>query len=182
MIIVTKRCNLGDTMDTVPSGAPAHTPVGRGGDISGNLPKNKQKKNKIKLAAIAAAVLLLLFVGWVVFSLYRSSTAANINGGKYQALFLTNGQVYFGKLSYLNGSYMKLTDIFYLQAKTPTTDGDSQNPQETDTGSDVQLVKLGNEVHGPSDEMIINKDQILFFENLKEDGTVSKTIQQYKPN
>jgi hypothetical protein len=126
--------------------------------------------------AAALGLLLLLLVGWFV---YRSSTAANIDTSRYQAVFFTNGQVYFGKLESLNSGYMKLSDIYYLQAQA--TAKESENPQETSSkSSDVQLIKLGNEVHGPEDEMIISKDQILFFENLKTDGKVSDSIKQYQ--
>jgi len=89
---------------------------------------------------------------------------------------LSNGQVYFGKLSTLNSEYIKLTDIFYLQTKAADA---SENPQKTSSASDVQLIKLGSEVHGPDDQMIISKDQVLFFENLKADGTVAKSIDKY---
>jgi hypothetical protein len=44
------------------------------------------------------------------------------------------------------------------------------------------LVKLGNELHGPVDEMHISKAQILFYEDLKTDGQVVKAIQAYKAN
>jgi len=45
------------------------------------------------------------------------------------------------------------------------------------------LIKLGSEIHGPDDEMIVSKDQILFFENLKKDSQVSASIDKYsKPN
>lgn len=153
-----------------------HVPAGAGSPATG---KQKKKVPKKKLAVLIAGLLLLAIIGLISGVLYRSTTAANIDSSKYQALFLTNGQVYFGKLQHLNGSYMKLTDIFYLQATEAA--GQSQNPQETaEQGPDVQLVKLGNEVHGPDDAMIVNKDQVLFFENLKTDGTVSKTIQGYK--
>lgn len=139
----------------------------------------KQKKSKLKIIAMAIGIVLIIgilsFGGW---SMYKSSTNSAIDGGKYQALFLTNGQVYFGKLKTLNGGYMKLTDIYYLQAKTTAS---SENPQETsDSTSDVQLIKLGNEIHGPSDEMIISKDQILFFENLKKDSKVAESISKYQ--
>ena len=40
--------------------------------------------------------------------------------------------------------------------------------------------KLGQEIHGPEDEMIISKDHVLFYENLKSDGKVSQSIEQYK--
>ena len=57
---------------------------------------------------------------------------------------------------------------------------DANNPQKTaDANSNVQLIKLGNEIHGPEDNMIIARDQVLFFENLKNDGKVSATIKDY---
>lgn len=147
----------------------------------GNMNRHDQsRKNKLKLISIAVAGLVLLsaLVLGGLF-LYRSSTGAAIDSSKYQAVFFTNGQVYFGKMQSLNSNYMKLTDIFYLQTQTEDA---SKNPQETTDkqSSDVQLVKLGNEVHGPDDEMIISKDQILFFENLKKDGKVTDSIAKYQ--
>lgn len=142
----------------------------------------KSKKNKKQLKHIILFVALGILLAIVVFggwSLYRSSTTAHIDGGKLQAVFFTNGQVYFGKLEKLNGDYFKLTDVFYLQAQSAT---DGENPQATSDqqSPDVQLVKLGGEIHGPDDEMIINKEQLLFFENLKKDGRVTDSINKYK--
>jgi len=42
-------------------------------------------------------------------------------------------------------------------------------------------VKLGSEIHGPEDLMIINRAQILFVENLKPSGRVSQAIRS-SPN
>jgi hypothetical protein len=159
---------------------PVHT--SRAAAHDGTGVKRKQSRKNVKPLAIAVAVILgvavLVFFG---LSLYRSSTSATIDGGKYQAVFFTNGQVYFGKLQTLNGDYMRLTDIFYLQAKSDSTDP-SKNPQATtaEDVADVQLIKLGDEIHGPTDEMIINESQVLFFENLKSDGKVSQSIATYK--
>jgi len=141
--------------------------------------RNKNKRLKPKhlfLSIVMIAVIFLISICVLFF--YRTSTGANIEDDKYQAVFFTNGQVYFGKLHTLNGEYMKMTDIFYLQTKTDTA---STNPQATasDKTSDVQLIKLGDEVHGPEDQMTISKDQILFFENLKKDGKVSSSITSY---
>lgn len=142
----------------------------------------KQKKSKLKtVVAIAIAVvalLILLFGGWLAL---RSATAANIDDDTYQAVFLTNGQVYFGKLDMAGGDeYARLTDIFYLQAAS--AEGGAENPQETTSqdASDVQLIKLGTEIHGPQDEMMISKEHILFFENLKDDGKVATSIGEYQ--
>jgi hypothetical protein len=42
------------------------------------------------------------------------------------------------------------------------------------------LIKLGNEVHGPEDSMVIERSQVLFFENLKNDGKVVDSINKYQ--
>lgn len=136
------------------------------------------KKNRIKLISIIVGIVIIIVVIASAFWFFnRSTTASSIESDKYQAVFFTNGQVYFGKLQTLNNDYMKLTDIFYLQAKTDTT-----NPQKTteQTETGVELIKLGNEIHGPEDSMIISKSQILFFENLKNDSKVSSTIIEYQ--
>lgn len=165
-------------MDNVPvrTNNQAHAPRHEGASNG-----NKFKRNKAKLAGIAAAVVaVLLIVGAIGWFLYQSSPRAAIDSSKYQAVFFTNGQVYFGKLQALNSGYFKLVDIFYLQAQSAKS---SQNPQASSGStptSDVQLIKLGGEIHGPMDEMIINKDQLLFFENLKPDGKVSQTIINYQ--
>lgn len=125
---------------------------------------------------IIAGVLLLALLGWGAYTFTRNANTG-IDGGRYQAVFLSNGQTYFGKLSVQNDGYMRLTDIYYLQTQAGE---ESADPQATTDQSNVQLIKLGDEVHGPEDEMIISKDQILFYENLKTDGSVANSIQQFK--
>ena len=148
-------------------------------DNVSNHVNRKAKFGKRKIVAIIVGVLVALAVialsGWF---LQRSSTAATIDNDKYQAVFFTNGQVYFGKLDQVNAGYFKLTDVFYIQAQEASAN--SENPQQTASDStDIRLIKLGSEVHGPDDEMIISKEQILFFENLTKDGKVSDSIIKY---
>ncbi|MDN5275382.1 MAG: hypothetical protein JWN33_31 [Candidatus Saccharibacteria bacterium] len=176
-------------MDKIPirtvetESAPAPTPV-----VSqrphNNPPLAKKSRRKLisgkRLAALIISLLVVLaFVAGALF-LYRSNVAAQIDSGKSQAVFFTNGQVYFGKLEKIGGDYFKLTNIFYLQTQSTTQDN-ATNPQKsaTDANASVELIKLGSEIHGPEDQMIFHKDQLLFFENLKTDSTVSKTITEY---
>lgn len=142
--------------------------------------KEKAPKRRAKWIIIAAIVVVLAAGGWSGWSYLRGGAPA-IDGGKYQAVFFTNGQVYFGKLHPINSNYLKLTDIYYLQTQSTGTSGsDSSNPQKASSSdqNNVQLVKLGNEIHGPEDEMVIARDQVLFYENLKPSGKVSQTIQK----
>lgn len=126
---------------------------------------------------IVAAVLVVL--GWFLWS-RSQSTGVAIDSSKYQAVFFTNGQVYFGKLHPAKNGYMKLTDVYYLQTQNGAAEG-SENPQTAaaDQGN-VQLIKLGEEIHGPEDAMIIAKEQVLFYENLKTDGKVTQSIEKHK--
>ena len=138
--------------------------------------KNRPGRRKfLFITSIFFIVMLIVAAG--VYLLYQSNTSSAINKNEYQAVFFTNGQVYFGKLQNFDSDTLTLTDIFYLQAPPTTT---SSNPQPTSSASDVQLVKLGNEVHGPEDQMVINKSQILFYENLSKTGKVSDSITKYQ--
>src|SRR5688500_17787624 len=100
-------------MDNVPirvNGSTSTAPNKGTSQDSGDGKKQKKKMKLIgKIAAGAAVLLVLALAGWLVF---RTSMASTIDGSRYQAVFFTNGQVYFGKLENLNGSYFKLTDIF----------------------------------------------------------------------
>lgn len=141
--------------------------------------KEKKSLKSIKQPVVALAVVAVLGVaGWFAWSSVQGAGTA-IDSSKYQAVFFTNGQVYFGKLHEYNNDYMKLSDIYYLQTQSGAQT-DSKNPQKTasDQGN-VQLVKLGDEIHGPEDEMVVSKAQMLFYENLKPKGKVAESIASY---
>jgi hypothetical protein len=123
------------------------------------------------------ALVLLLAIGWLIFSSSPASESKQINTAKYQAVFLnggaTSGSVayttYFGHVTKLNGSYLVLKDVYYL-----TTTGTS------DQASSPQLTKLGcQQLHSPYDEMVINRNQVAFWENLQDSGKVVQAIQQF---
>lgn len=90
---------------------------------------------------------------------------------QWQAAFLVNNQVYFGHLKGYNKGYAVLRDVYYLQVTQPLQ---PQNPNQPPT---LNLVKLGNELHGPTDIMFLPKDKILFWENMKPDSEVVKAIE-----
>ncbi len=95
------------------------------------------------------------------------------NGGGYQAVFLVNNQVYFGKLKNYSKEYIVLRDVFYLQTAQALQD-------EKETSPRFSLAKLGNELHGPEDKMFIPKARILFWENMKADSQVAQLIAAQK--
>jgi hypothetical protein len=97
----------------------------------------------------------------------------------YYGVFLTNGQVYFGHIRQLNQTTIALTDVYYLQANQPVTDWTEDTPQEQ-IDLQVALIKLGNEIHGPQDTMFIERNQVIFYEPLRDDGRVVEAIRNYR--
>lgn len=124
-------------------------------------------------ATIVTAVSVLVIA--VVFAAQALSASQGIGpepkDDRYQAVFLDNGRVYFGKLSGIGGTTYTLKDVHYIQSNP-------QGDKSAEQDSQLSLVQLGNEVHGPESQMQILADKVLFWENLKEDSKVSKGIKE----
>jgi len=118
--------------------------------------------------------LLLLIVVVIAGAVLWKLDVFTPTSSKYQAVFLTNNQVYFGKMSQANGNYPVLKDIYYLRVSQVLQPRNPNTPEQQ-----IQLVKLGNELHGPEDEMRINRSQILFIEDLKADSQVVTAINEF---
>lgn len=140
-------------------------------------PSGSSAKGKMIMGGIIAAVVIIVIVIVCFIGKMFLSAEGAIQHDKYQALFLTNGQVYFGKLSDVDKGYVKLTDIYYLQVQQQVQPKDGQNKDQQQP--QVSLTKLGSELHGPEDVMHISRDQILFWENLKADGKVAEAVKSY---
>ena len=130
------------------------------------------KKRCWKIIA-GIVIILVLVCALFYFNIIPASVLAQLHRN-YQAVFLTNGQVYFGKLYRENSKYPTLREVYYLQVTQP--------PQPLQAGetppANINLVKLGGELHSPQDEMRINRGQILFIEDLMPDSRVVQAIQQ----
>lgn len=135
-------------------------------------PQVKEKPvNKYKKYWWIPVVILVLFaVAW--YFLRGNEGSGQINTSKYQAVFMNNGQVYFGKLHDFYGEKPYLTDVYYIQA----ADGSAANTDSKEAKSTQKLIKLGKEIHGPENSLILNKDAVLFVENLTDGSNVVKAI------
>lgn len=124
---------------------------------------------------IKSRLVWLLVAVVVALVLWQSGVLPLRLSGKYQAVFLSNNQVYFGKLYNAQSEYPILRDIYYLQVTQVLQPRDPRSPAQQ-----INLVKLGGELHGPEDAMRINQNHILFFEDLKTDSQVVAAINDYK--
>lgn len=169
------RQNLQNAVNRSEAASPAQPTV-----VSKKPKADKKDKSVPGLLSVLALVVLigsiLLILGAAFFVTRTGVGVVNeaklVDTSKYQAVFLNNGQVYFGKVTALNGRYVNLQKVFYL---TQSTDGQGQ------ATSDYTLVKLGcQQIHYPSDQMVISRDQVTFWENLNKDGKVAKSIDEFK--
>ncbi|HZU12888.1 MAG TPA: hypothetical protein VFB58_08620 [Chloroflexota bacterium] len=112
-------------------------------------------------AAIIGLIVLALVLAVIVRGVIAAASGVpGINASEYQAVFLTNGQVYFGHLTEPNTGYYELTHVYYLTSSK--------------TGS--KLNKLVNDVDGPEDQVVINRSEVIYIENLRPNGKASQLM------
>ncbi len=152
------------------------------GNTSAGQSQKSSNKSNLKVTKVMSIVLLfsVTLVAVALIALFAfgggKQESSYIKKGQYQAVFLNGGQVYFGKIGDYTGKYLTLTDIFYLRVNQQV------QPGQTTGANDVSLAKLGSELHGPEDQMVLNRSEVQFWENLKNDGQVVKAITEYKKN
>jgi len=142
-------------------------------DSSGSIGSNNRLRNSTQINQI-----ILNINGSEVLNLYPDIAHETIvhqpdtfKSG-YHAVFLSNDQVYFGKLEVIGQKrFVKLKKIFYLK---------SDALEVNDGVANLDLVKLGQEIHGPEDVMNINTDHIVFWEKLKDNSPVVQAILRYE--
>lgn len=115
---------------------------------------------------IAAVVVGIGSLAWQQRDRFFVASAPQVDKNAYQAVFLLTNQVYFGKMQ-IDGDNYLLTDVFYLS-------------QPVDPNAKGQLVKRGNELHGPREPMIIPARSVLFIENMRDDAEVVVAIKAFK--
>ena len=114
---------------------------------------------------ILIALIIVIAAGSVYFFYARQGLSSDT----YQAVFLTSGQVYFGKITKMNEHWVNLEDVYYLQRRVPI-----DNPNQIPT--DLNLVRLGSEIHGPENRMQINREHVLFIEQLSPNSQILGAI------
>jgi len=139
------------------------------------LPNSSKWFKTLNVIILLGIAILLAAIALAVARAGSDNEYKYVNSDKYQAVFLNNGQVYFGNIDNLNDQYVRLSNIYYLTQSSGGT-GTSAT-----TNSNYSLVKLGcQQIHDPLDEMIINRDQVTFWENLNDSGKVVTSIKQFQ--
>lgn len=151
------------------------------------------------------AIFLIVFIAGIILTLVflrnpspgptlsspssDKKTVVDSRASPYQAVFLDNGQVYFGRLSGFGSDRPVLRDVYYLRLTQSLQESASaKNVNEKpkvagstvpSTSQEMTLIKLGNELHGPVDEIMLNPGHVLFIEDLRKDSKVVLSIENF---
>ena len=149
-----------------------------------NILKIRDLYKILRIRKLHLIFLIILIVAGFTYFLFSNKNS--IDEDKWQAVFLENNQVYFGKL-FITDDFYVLNNVYYLQTEKKKIGGDLNNTAslsadnvEVEEKSNTKLVKLGNELHGPEDKMFIEKSKVLFWENMKETSQIVRSIKSYK--
>lgn len=119
-----------------------------------------------KSLLILIIVIIFALIGTIGFFGYKYLNKKN---AARSAVFMTNGQVYFGYLSGSNLNTLTLNDVYYLKL----------SDLQTNSSKQILLVKMGNELHGPQNTMYISRSQVLFWQMLRSDSKINDAIAKF---
>jgi hypothetical protein len=132
-----------------------------------SIPKQSIRRAGLAVGFVLAVVVVVLLTLLVAHQVEESDTLGSaINPNEYQSVVLTNGQIYFGKLSAPGDNYYYLRHVYYLTEAATRAGGPKQRA----------LAPIVKDIHAPEDMMVINRSQIVYMENLKPSGEVSRRI------
>jgi hypothetical protein len=149
-------------------------------DIASPRPAQVSKRQKAlttrQKISLGLVVLVLALLAWTSDWLIHKNEL-RVDTNQYQAVFLDNDQVFFGKLQNTHGEYLTLKNAYYVKSgEQSSTDGQNAVSQPVST----QLVKVSDSVYGPDDTMSIQSSKVLFWQNLKDNSKVAEAINKQK--
>lgn len=136
-----------------------------GASVGIRTPVQRPKPSRA-IPILLGCILIVMTVG-LLAQQWRTRTSAVSFPTPYQAVLLSNGAVFYGKLEGYGTPHPVLKEVFYVVTNTSP---------ETKQTSNV-LIKRGKELHNP-DRMYLNPNQIVFVETVGTGSRVAQLISQ----
>lgn len=130
----------------------------------GRIPFLTRRLYKV-IATVFMGGLILVAAVWLLLP-----RGQQINTDQYQAVYLVNGQMYFGELQNTEGTYLYMKSPYMPQNNTSNSSTDA-----TDAAN--ALIRVKNQLWGPEDSIAIRADQVAFWQNLRDDSKVTQAIE-----
>lgn len=139
------------------------------------IKKGNTGKKIYSLIFIIAVVSLGSYFAYInYFSKPETTTPkASIFDDKFFGVFLDTGDVYFGKLSNRESAFVTVDEAFYLRVTENTEKDKSGKPIGA---PQLNLIKLGTEMHKPTGKIEIQRTHIVSIQELSADSEVIKLM------
>ncbi len=111
---------------------------------------------------------LVVVIGAVLALTYLVPKGERVDTSGYQVLYVASGQVYFGKLQNTSGDYMVMDQAYTTQEQVSSQDN---------VAAQTSIIKVSQQVYGPQDTISIKSDQVVFWQNLRDDSKVVQAIE-----
>ncbi len=109
-------------------------------------------------------------LAWASYLLIRPDNpfGGEVDASRFQAVFLVNDQVYFGRLEQGEGRFYVLREAFFLQ----------DVPGEQGRPPTKQVRSVAEEFHQPSPDILIPREAVVRVDNLPPRSQVAAAIQR----
>jgi len=129
-----------------------------------NMGRQNMKKSKVIFLGMVIGILIALGVCAGIWIAGMQSGSVNPDGASpYSAVYLSTGDIYFGKLSWFPSPHM--TDVWFIQR----SQDQSGQPQ-------VGVASMQSVFWGPVDEINFNSKDIVFWTRLKNSSQLVQAL------
>ncbi len=126
---------------------------------------NRNRPVKYLRRFVMVFALISIFIIWFLLNLISSWLS-------WKAVFLGNNQVFFGKFIDVPFSdSITLRKAHYIKTDSAGVEGVKDQ--------DIVIAPIREMIHGPKDFMVIYKENILYYENLRAETALFKGLDQY---
>ncbi|MEK7212497.1 MAG: hypothetical protein AAB686_02380 [Patescibacteria group bacterium] len=115
---------------------------------------------RLILVFILIVIVIVILAVWLALVFVRPNESGP---SAYSAVYLSTGDIYFGKLSWL--PWPKMKEVWYLQRGV-----DQQNQPQ------LGVARFKNAFWGPIDEIYLNPKEIIFWTSLRKDSQLTKAF------
>lgn len=126
------------------------------------------------LVLVAILVIVLVSVDWSSSPEGAGASLADgIDSDRIQAVFLTDGTVYFGKVRSGGAEWVVLKDARFLR----TAEGDAAKDASDTEAPSTQLAPVSTRPEGGTGDLRINANEITLVEDLATKSPISRAFQ-----
>jgi hypothetical protein len=119
-------------------------------------------RKKISWLFVALVIIVIALGAWIGALMFGSSSSSSATGpSSYAAVYLSTGDIYYGKLSWFPSPH--LTDVWYLQKGGAN-------------GTQFGIAPFTSAFWGPINEVYLNPNQIIFWTYLRNNSEIAEAL------